>query len=396
MEQDQELARIILKSVVTALTQEEQALLTQYLQAAEANREKYRQLTSGDELMPKLAAYAQRNRHQEQNLQAILENIHAAPVKVVHRIHFLRRWGWAAAAVLLLLAAGAVYFWPQRRTTPQLAHTLPVDIAPGRNGAVLTLADGSQLVLDSVNNGVVAAQQGAQVVMQNGQLTYNSAGKGNGNLAYNIMSTPKGRQFSLVLPDGSKVWLNAASSLKYPTAFTGKERVVELTGEAYFEIAKNAAQPFKVNVPGRAAIAVLGTSFNINAYADEDALKASLLQGSIRLQGSGNAAAPVVLQPGQQGRLQPNTPIHVLQADMDKVMAWKNGIFNFNDASLQEVMRQLERWYDIEVVYEKGVPDRYFYGKVSRDIPLSGLLKVLDATRVHFRIEQGRKLVVMP
>lgn len=392
MEQDQELARIILKSIAAALTQEEQALLDQYLQASAANREKYRQLTTGNELMPMLARYAQRNHRQQQNLHEILTRINAGPVKVVRRIHFMRRWGWAAA-VLLLLAAGAVYFWPHRQLPPQQAHTLPVDIAPGKNGAVLTLANGSRLVLDSAGNGIIALQQGAQVVMQNGQLSYTPSGKN--SWVYNTMATPKGRQFSLVLPDGSKVWLNAASSLKYPTAFTGKERVVELTGEAYFEVAKNAAQPFKVNIPGRAAIVVLGTGFNINAYDDEDALKATLLQGSIRLQGN-NAVTPVVLQPGQQGRLQPGAPIRVQQADIDKVMAWKNGIFNFNDASLQEVMRQLERWYDIEVVYEKGVPDKYFYGKVSRDIPLSGLLKVLEATRVHFRIEQGRKLVVMP
>jgi len=395
MEQDQELARIILKSVVTALTQEEQGLLTQYLQAAEANREKYRQLTSGEALTPKLARYAQRNQRQEANFKEILNRINSTPMRVANRVHFLRRWGWAAAVALVLLVAGAVYFWPRQQQQGQLANVSHIDVAPGKNGAVLTLADGSQLVLDSVNNGLIAAQQGAQVVMRNGQLSYNPVNKTGGHIAYNIMTTPKGRQFNLVLPDGSKVWLNAASSLKYPTAFTGRERAVELTGEAYFEIAKNAAQPFKVSVPGRAAIEVLGTHFNVNAYTDEATINATLLQGSIRLRGNASET-PVVLQPGQQGQLQPAAPINIHNADIDKVMAWKNGIFNFNDASLQEVMRQLARWYDIEVVYEKGVPDKYFYGKVSRDLPLSGLLKVLEATGVHFRIEQGRKLVVMP
>lgn len=311
----------------------------------------------------------------------------AAPVRI------LRKWRRvAAAAVFLGMVTAGVYYLAQPVNHPVVA--VPQEIAPGSNGAVLTLANGSQLVLDSVDNGLIASQQGAQVVMKNGQLLYDPVNESSGNLAYNTMTTPKGRQFGLVLPDGSRVWLNAASSLKYPTAFTGKERVVELTGEAYFEVARNAAQPFRVSVQGRAAVEVLGTHFNVNAYENEAVIKATLLQGSIRLRGED--AVPVILKPGQQGVLQRGAPVLVQSADVDKAMAWKNGIFNFNDASLQEVMRQLERWYNIEVVYEKGIPDKYFYGKVSRDMPLSGVLKALEATRVHFRIEQGRKLVVMP
>lgn len=372
------LAGIILKSASGGLSPEEQQQLDAYLQASEANRQKYRELTSAATLEQKLLRYEAWENVRTANYQQLLQRIHPPKRRT------FRPWHYAAAAAVLALLIAGILLWqtPQRNASP-FAHA--ADIAPGKTGAVLTLADGSQVVLDSITNGVIAAQNGSQVVMKNGQLAYDPGNSTGNNIAYNTMSTPKGRQFHLTLPDGTRVWLNAASSLKYPTAFTGKERSVTVTGEAYFEVAQNASQPFKVNVPGAAPVEVLGTSFNINAYIDEEDIRATLLEGSVRI-------GSTILQPGQQMKVKAG---NVMNADTDKVMAWKNGIFNFNDASLKEVMRQLERWYDIEVIYENGVPDTYFYGKVSRDVSLAGILKVLEATRVHFRVE-GRKLIVMP
>lgn len=374
----QELARIILRSAAGELFPNEQQQLNAFLQASEANRQLYRELTTAELLEPKLAQYRQRNTYRAANYERILQQIHTRPVRT---FHFGRIT--AAAAVLLLIATG-IWLWQHPSSPKTISQTYTTDIAPGQTGAVLTLSDGREVVLDSMPDGVVASQYGAQAVMKKGQLSYQSQDAG-ATIAYHTMSTPKGRQFQLILPDGTKVWLNAASSLKYPTVFNGKERLVTVTGEAYFEVAQNASRPFRVKTGNDGNIEVLGTSFNVNAYANEDDISTTLLEGSVRI-------GRTILQPGQQLMLRSGT---VKDANMDKVMAWKNGIFNFNDERLQDVMRQLERWYDIEVVYEKGVPDTYFYGKVSRDVSLVGILKVLEATRVHFRIE-GRKLIVMP
>jgi transmembrane sensor len=204
------------------------------------------------------------------------------------RISFLRRY-WVAASVLLLLGLGA-YLWYQDNSQPQSLTSdnknLPKNILPGRDGAILTLADGRQVVLDSLGNGVIAMQSGTEVVLQDGQLAYDPTESTSGEVAYNTMSTPKGRQFSLRLPDGTRVWLNAASSIRYPTTFVGTERKVELLGEAYFEVTKNINMPFRVNVNNRAQVEVLGTSFNVNAYEDEANISATLLEGSVKVAAS--------------------------------------------------------------------------------------------------------------
>jgi ferric-dicitrate binding protein FerR (iron transport regulator) len=294
-------------------------------------------------------------------------------------VHMLRRWGWVAACGLVLLAAG-IYFQgrDQERHIPVSSKT---DVAPGGNKAILTLADGSVVTLDSAGHRTI--MQGLR--QTGGRLQYDARGNDNAGISYNTLATPRGGQFQVELPDGTVVWLNAASSLRYPTAFTGKERRVEVTGEAYFEVAKNAELPFRVNVDDRAEIEVLGTRFNVNAYKNEKHLKATLLQGSVRVN-------RVVLKPGQQALLAENIQV-VNDPDLDKVMAWKNGVFNFEDASLEEVMRQLERWYDIQVVYENGIPNIRFGGKMSRNKTLGQLLRNLQDVGVHFRIE-GEKLIV--
>ena len=321
-----------------------------------------------------------------------------------------KRWG-AAAAVLLVLGSG-MYWWLGKRNgvaeKPVIAELKDVD--PGKAGAVLTLADGTQVVLDSMGNGWATAQNGTRVLLKDGQLAYDPANAGNGTIAYNTMTTPRGRQFRIVLPDGTKVWLNAASSIYYPTAFTGAERKVKITGEAYFEVAAykqegaRKAWPFIVDVDGRAHVKVLGTHFNISAYKNEAAMQTTLLEGAVKVALPNTRTEPlheVTLRPGMQARISNKTgsPVNISvdnTADLAKVMAWKEGVFNFEDVGLEEAMRQLERWYDIDVVYEKGVPDIYFFGKISRDMPLKSVLKMLEDSEVRFRLEAGRKLVVLP
>jgi ferric-dicitrate binding protein FerR (iron transport regulator) len=324
-------------------------------------------------------------------LQLALESDKPAP-----RVRYLRRWSWAAASVILLLAAGIYFLAAHKKDNRDAAAVKPMEIKPGSQGAILTLADGSEVVLDSLGNGLVARQNGARVVLTNGQLAYDPAEIPGDAAVFNTISTPKGRQFHVRLPDGTQVWLNAASSIRYPTFFSGSERKVEVAGEAYFEVAKNAKMPFRVSVANKAEIEVLGTHFNLNAYENEQAIATTLLEGSVRVSAPGAASRDVILQPGQQAQIARSTSgMEVVKnADTDRAVAWKNGVFHFEGVPLAEIMRQLERWYDIEVVYENGVPDIAFEGEMTRDVPLNGLLVMLKRTDIHFRIE-GRKLIVM-
>ena len=347
----------------------------------------------------------------DDHLEASLDT--TARAYPIRRTPFLRKWAWAAASVILLMGIGA-YLWTTNKKSPAPVAVAAGagDIAPGKNGAILILDNGSRVMLDSLGNGVIATQGGAQVLLKNGQLAYDPTGQPAAAVAYNTMSTPKGRQFSLQLPDGTKVWLNAASSLRYPTVFAGKERRVEVTGEAYFEVAANAQMPFRVNVNNKAEVAVLGTHFNVNAYENEDHINTTLLEGAIavalpadRQQQASSHGRSVTLKPGQQAQIaapgakgagEPGQRIKVVNdTDIDKTMAWKNGVFYFEGVGLYEVMRQIERWYDIEVVYEKGVRNSEFVGKLTRDVTLNQLLEGFKEFDIHYKLE-GRKLIILP
>lgn len=315
----------------------------------------------------------------------------------VRFLHGWRRWGWAAA-VILLVGAGAWFM--NRYRQPEPASTVAVhkslDAEPGRNGAVLTLADGSRMVLDSAGNGVITRQNGTSVMLKDNGLQYTPEGPGAGEVKYNTITTSKGRQFRVVLPDGTKVWLNATSSLRFPTAFSGAERLVEFSGEAYFEVAKNASQPFKLKVPGKIDLEVLGTAFNVNAYTNEKNSYTTLVEGAVRIFLTGKNGSGVVLKPGDQLQAGGEGMEVTHNANMEKAIAWKNGLFNFDGVGLREMMRQLERWYDLEVVYEGNVPDVRFFGEMSRTLKLSDVLTGLERSDVHFRLEEGRRLIVMP
>ncbi|SHN39602.1 FecR family protein [Chitinophaga sp. CF418] len=328
-------------------------------------------------------------------IEQFTTQLHEPPPAPVKPIYVYRRWA-AAAAILLLLGTGA-YFWyrhtPASRPITSVTPARPLhDATPGVTGAVLTLDDGSQVVLDSTGNGVIANQNGTKVLLRKGQLDYES-GSPSAGISYNTMTTPRGRQFKLVLPDGTKVWLNAASSLKYPTAFTGNERKVEITGEAYLEVAQNADKPFILSAANNVTVKVLGTSFNVNAYADENAVHTMLVSGSVQVAAI-NGDAPVTLQPGKQAIIQKRSgKLSIQPADEEQVLAWKNGYFYFDRADIQTIMRQISRWYDVEVEY-KEIPDKKFSGTIPRNVNASQVFKILELTgNVHFNIE-GNKVTV--
>ena len=328
-------------------------------------------------------------------LEARLPAIFAQKKQQSHTPLYRRAWFRYSAAAAVLACIVGIGTWRYKGETPPLVSRMPGKVnhpvAGNTKNIILTLDNGQRIKLDSAPNGLVTRQNGAAVQLNNGSLAYKGGGAA-GSISYNTLSVPRGRLFQLVLPDGTRVWLNAASTMRYPTAFTGRERRVEITGEAYFEVAKNPALPFRIKVQDRPAeIEVLGTCFNVNAYGNEASVNTTLVEGSVKI-ASGNSRA--VIRPGQQAQI--SSRIRILdKADMQKVLAWKEGIFNFEDAGLEEVMRQLERWYDIEVVYEKGIPPLEFVGKMGRDLSLQEVLRGLEISEVHFSM-QGRKLIVKP
>jgi ferric-dicitrate binding protein FerR (iron transport regulator) len=302
-----------------------------------------------------------------------------------------------AAAIMILLGAGT-YLWVIRthENKTVAATQVQTDVLPGGNKAVLTLADGSTIILDSAKNGALAQQGNANIVKtNNGELAYTILNEKPTEVLFNTLATPRGGQYQLVLPDGSKVWLNAASSIRYPTVFTGKERKVEIKGEAYFEVAHDKTKPFYVHFSAaghEGAVQVLGTHFNVNAYEDEAMVKATLLEGSVKVI---RDAASTMLKPGEQAVLSANSPLTIDHSpSIDQVMSWKNGQFYFSNSDIETIMRQMARWYDVEVVYKNHPEDQYTVS-LSRNVPVSKLLKYLELSGgVKFKIE-GKKIVVM-
>ena len=303
----------------------------------------------------------------------------------------------AAAATVVFFAVTGVYFWlnPKQSglNTAQLQKISKGSgevIMQGGNRAVLTLADGSNIVLDSSKPGTLTKQGNAKVTKLNSATLAYKAGDGNSpEIVYNTLSTPRGGQYQLILPDGTKVWLNASSSIYFPTVFKGKDRKVTVTGEAYFEVAKIASIPFKINVKDM-EVQVLGTHFNIMAYNEENSMNTTLLEGSVKVS---RGLVNTILAPGQESRISLTDDIKIVEADIEEVMAWKNGWFQFNGYDIEKVMRQVSRWYDIEIVYEGKIPSGHFTGLVSRQNEIAQVLKIMQAGGVHFRIE-GRKVFV--
>jgi transmembrane sensor len=291
----------------------------------------------------------------------------------------------AAASILVILSAGVYFALRRSQQTEQFALTQ--DIPPGHNVATLTLANGQKIILNKGLKGQLATQGTTVIQADDNNISYNAGAKSN-QISYNTLTTARGEQspYPLILADGTKVWLNAASSITFPTAFPGKERIVKITGEAYFEVVHNDKHPFKVESAGQVTEDI-GTHFNIMSYTDEPNAKVTLAEGAVRVNGQ-------LLQPGEQ-TINTNGNIKVAKINVGFELAWKDGYFRFTGASITTVMRELARWYNIDVVYEGKVTDEVFYGRVARKRNISEVLRILErSNKVNFKIE-GRRVTVL-
>ena len=313
---------------------------------------------------------------------------------------------WKMAAAMLVAAFASIYLYI-REPGQKVAHTdksqtIIHDIPPGGNKAILTLADGKKIILDNTGAGTITTQGDIAVSKsKDGQLIYefgkNNTDPENHEPVFNTISTPVGGQYQVVLSDDTRVWLNASSSIKFPTAFTKNERQVEIEGEAYFEVAKDKKRPFRVLTNGQ-KIEVLGTHFNVNAYKDEASIKTTLIEGSVKVvSGRSND----ILKPGEQSRMsREDYGIRIVNVDVEEAAAWKNGRFMFDNEDIHSIMRKISRWYGVEVVYEDDNIHEKFGGTISRFENVSQVLKLLEITgTIHFKIVpgpgKGRRIIVM-
>jgi transmembrane sensor len=315
----------------------------------------------------------------------------------------LRKWKYLAAAAVVtgLLAISGLWYYEagsskNAATAKTAAHG---DKAPGWNHALLTMSNGRTLDLDSNSQSVMQLQNGASLTRNKaGEWSYHDQktadlAKDNTALSYNTLSAPKGGQFSFLLEDGTRVWLNAASILRFPVKFAPGGREVALTGEAYFEVTHNTHAPFLVNA-GNTRINVLGTRFNVNAYADEPAVRTTLLEGAVRVVGN---QADILLHPGEQSSFSPNGTATTAKDPelVEAAVAWKEGYFSFGEEDIQTVMRQISRWYNVDVKYDGAMTKATFGGELGRDLTLLQVLKLLEKSGVHFRLD-GNTLTVLP
>lgn len=294
-------------------------------------------------------------------------------------------------AALLLVLVGSLflfkhYYYPSHKVPTFVNKQVGI---PGSNGAILTLANGQQIVLDSTN-GAVAVQGSARVTNDSGRLSYISENTKSSEVVYNTLSTPRGRQYTLLLPDGTKAILNAASSIIYPTTFSGKNRQVEVTGEVYFEVVHNTSLPFVVK-SGNMTIRDIGTHFDIMNFSDETNMKTTLIEGAVTVEMRGNTKS---LQPGQQAVIGDNEKIEVkVLPDAEEVIAWTKGIIDFNNVDVPTLLKQLGRWYNIDIVYKTKIPQGSISGGIPRNTELSIIVKALNENGVHCHME-GDKLII--
>lgn len=304
---------------------------------------------------------------------------------------------WSAAASITVAVLFGFYKMRQPEGENIVKQKAPAvhQIKPGGNKATLTLADGSVITLDNSTRGLVTNHDGVDVQqIENGQLVYRITGNNNDSApVINTISTPLGGQYQVVLQDGTKVWLNAASSLRFPTVFSGNNRIVEITGEAYFEVAKNPAKPFKVNFNGN-TITVLGTHFNVMAYGDETKSKVTLVEGAVKL---ANTTGNTQLTPGMQAIIRNNnSTIYTRTANIEEAIAWKKGYFLFENENIESIMRKISRWYDVDIAYDGNMRGKEFTGGISRFKNVNEVLDMLELTEsIRFKVE-GRRIKVMP
>jgi ferric-dicitrate binding protein FerR (iron transport regulator) len=396
-----EILRILYKSCGgQELTLEEDHQLNDWLAASAWNQQAMAEIMDDNWLSANMAMWDQVS---HDALWARVQQKIAAQTPVVPITgNKYRKWLYAAASIVIIGSATALLWWNNGRP-PEETDTEPLtvnDVAPGINTARLTLADGSTILLDSAANGQLAEQGDAKVIKSaGGQLRYESGASGSpsGAVSLNTLTTPKGGQYQLSLPDGTRVWLNAASSITYPTTFTTQARLVTITGEAYFQVAKDARKPFKVTAAGT-TVEVLGTHFNISAYDNEPAVTTTLEEGAVdvKLAATGQIQR---LAPGQQALVpKAQSQIRLVKnADMEEAFAWIHGDIAFHDADLATIMRSLERWYNITVDIKGSLQERPFYFTVNRSAPLSEVLHFLEVYKINYSIDaKNRRLMITP
>lgn len=346
----------------------------------------------------------------EETEDRMLRHIHETINTETRTIPFFKKhWPKIAVAASILLVAGSILFWPAKQIQAPIAKTETNTTKPAeQQGKIsLTLADGKKIILDNLPNGTIAQGGNFTITKQDGTLICNYNGNSDSSADnYNILSVADGVQYQVVLPDKSRIWLNTASTLKFPSAFAANERKVKLSGEAYFEIAKNRKKPFRVHVEPNdddtdgALVEVLGTHFNINAYKDEDTMQTTLLEGSVRITPLSKVSTrrqTKTLVPGQQALItthkDADKKINIRKANTKEVMAWKSGLFDFNNADIPTIMRKIARWYHVEVVYEGNVPHKIFTGTINRSLELQTVLKILEQSNIHTQ-QRDRKIIV--
>jgi transmembrane sensor len=412
---------LLKKHINEELTESEKNELAGWVNESEENRKVFDELTHEATMQQAvIELYEFRKRHDDDQ-----------EVPVVGMNKYRTGWLKYAAAAAVIIAVGLVWKYALNNrdhqpvaVTNTATNSTTQDIAPGGNKAVLTLADGSTIILDNKNDGLIAEQDNTTInKKQDGELVYNNDPERSrraqssapseslsrtsvgieGPTHFNTVTTPRGGQYQLTLPDGTKAWLNAASSLKFPVSFTGATRTVQLTGEAYFEVAhvtlsgSSVSMPFEVQVNNGMKVQVLGTHFNIMAYEEEKEAKTTLLQGKVKVikENNSNSPASVLLQPGQQALLADANLRIQKDANVAEAIAWKEGKFKFVHTDLKAVMRNLARWYDVQVEYAPGIPEKYFTGEISRRLNASEVLSVIEFAGVHWHIE-GKKIIVIP
>lgn len=399
------ISSLLLKRLRGETNTQEEAQIKSWLVGDPARQQLFEKINDPRQLQLLLQDYVQADAAMDQQLvakiPALREAILASEGKItgtVHRVHFLKTaWLRYAAAILIIFGISA-YLWnlsrnPQKETVATANPAPMEDIpAPASTRATLTLAGGQKIFLDSVSSGTLAKQGNIEIQKKaDGGIIYDGK-TDNGDIVYNTLTVPRGSQIaSLLLADGTKVFLNAASSLTYPVAFVGKERRVEVTGEAYFEVAKDPRKKFIVT-SGSLSTEVLGTHFNVNAYPDEQMIKVTLLEGSVKVKSS---SQQLTIRPGEQAAFASEALTRMSSVNLEQVMAWKNGTFQFENASIESIMRQLSRAYDIDVKYE-GTVNEKFGGGIPRNVNISQVLKMLQLTgKVNFRVE-NRIVTVTP
>jgi transmembrane sensor len=400
MEFEDRIPKLIAGYLRGDITTSEQKELDDWANETEANKLFFAESTDKNLLAEELKHF---NREDiTPHLNKTLQNI-APETKVTGTGRFVRMKKYMVAACFVVIAGAGIYYITMRdrgSNKKDLAKTTNTnttnnnDLQPGTEKAVLTLSDGTKITLDNTANGTIAQQGNTVVLKEDGLLAYNTDRKKlQTEILYNTLTTPKGGEYrSLVLSDGTKVWLNSVSSIHYPTAFIGKERIVDITGEVYLEVAKNAIKPFKVNVKDKGMmVEVLGTHFNINAYNDEATVKTTLLEGAVKIVAGKKVS---FLKPGQQASLNTTGELKVVNdADLDEVVAWKNGMFLFKKDDIQTIMRQVARWYDVDIEFKEPVAE-LFYSEIPRNSNVSTVFEALEATgSVHFKIDD-KKIIV--